>query len=42
VKDEAKSSVSITVRYPESKATELGSFVKNAKILAEQYGFEVD
>lgn len=40
VKSENKSTINIAIKFPESRADDVGLFLKQVKYLAEVYGFE--
>jgi hypothetical protein len=39
---ESKSTINISIKFPESSSDELGFFLKQVKLLAKEYGFEVE
>src|SRR5690606_27542051 len=42
VGDEEKSTLRIGIKYPESQTEAIGAFLKQVKVLAKEYGFEVE
>ncbi|MBD1421002.1 hypothetical protein [Sphingobacterium chuzhouense] len=40
--DEEKSTLRIGIKYPESQTEAIGAFLKQVKVLAKEYGFEVE
>ena len=41
-KSESKSKINISIKYPESGSDEVGFFLKQVKLLAKEYGFEIE
>lgn len=37
-----KSTLTMGIKYPDSRTTDVGVFLKQIKLLAEEYGFEVE
>lgn len=42
IADEEKSTLRIGIKYPESQAEAIGTFLKQVKSIAKEYGFEVE
>lgn len=42
VVEEEKSTLRIGIKYPESQTEAVGAFLKQVKVLAKEYGFEVE
>lgn len=40
--DEEKSTLHMSIKYPESQTVAVGNFLKQMKMLANEYGFEVE
>jgi hypothetical protein len=41
-KSENKSTLRVGIKYPESQTGDVGTFLKHLKLLASEYGFEVE